>query len=97
MDYVVKRPTSAPPEVKEELEETKVQFVLFVLFVLLVCLNRPRLKKGVNSRLLENCITLRVETLHRLQLQRLSNHRLHMELGLQTLFGRHVCTAVLIG
>ncbi len=31
MDYVVKRPTSAPPEVKEELEETKVQFVLFVL------------------------------------------------------------------
>ncbi len=43
MDYVVKRPTSAPPEVKEELEETKVQFVLFVLFV---CLNNPRLKMG---------------------------------------------------
>jgi hypothetical protein len=55
VDYVVKRPTSAPPEVKEELEETKVQFVLFLLFVLFVCLNRPRLKKGVNSRLLGIC------------------------------------------
>ncbi len=46
MDYVVKRPTSAPPEVKEELEETKVQFVHFVLFVLFECLNRPRLIKS---------------------------------------------------
>ncbi len=52
MDYVVKRPTSAPPEVKEELEETKVQFVLFVLFVmfvLFICLKRPRVEKGGKS------------------------------------------------
>ncbi len=70
MDYVVKRPTSAPPEVKEELEETKVQFVLFVLFVLL---EQAQIEIGRISRPLRICIALRIETLHRLQLQRLSS------------------------